>query len=201
VFKEQMTARFCRAEAKKLESRFEELLILDSDRVHLRKMKSDSSFCSWLYFAPAGKAFELQLQTKEATSTIMRVASRSSGHYGLIQIQFVDDDTAALPACRTLEIFGPDFKHYTQTAERDTIFGEIDLLHEPLGSKVNPIEVRAAISPLSSLQWDRSIVINRVTHVFCDANQKALLAYFSEVELPGAAKIKHTYYAITVVAK
>jgi hypothetical protein len=198
VFKEQMTARFCRAEAKKLESRFEELLVMNADQVHLRKMTSDASFCSWLYFAPAGEAFELQLQTKEATSTMFRVPSRSSSHYGLIQIQFDADDSAALPTFKSFALFGPDFKHYSQTAEKDTMYADIKLLHEPIGNNVNPIDLRAAIAPLS-MPWQLPKP-NQATHVFCSSHQKAVLAYFTAVEQPGAAKIKQEEFAITVVA-
>ncbi len=198
VFKEQKTASFCRKEAKKLESRFEDLLDMNSEEVHLRKMKSDATFCSWLFYAPAGKAFELQLLSKDSTSTIMRVPGRSSGHYGLIQIQFGSEDTPGIPTCRTFEVFGPSFAHYARKAEKDAMFTDINLRLSGIGKDVNPLD---AFPLNSSLMADfEYATVKQVGNVLCDSDQKALLACFSEQELPGATKIKHISFAITVDA-
>lgn len=198
VFKEQTTASFCRKEAKKLESRFENFLDMNSNEIHLRKMKSDATFCSWLFFAPAGKAFELQLLSKNSTSSMMRVPARSSGHYGLIQIQFGTEVKAGILTSQTFEVFGPGFAHYARKSEKDAMYTDINLRLSGIGNDDNPLDAFPLNSSLmANFEY---ATVRQIGKVFCDAEHKALLAYFSEQELPGAARIKHTDFAIVVVS-
>ena len=96
VIGEQRIARHCENEVKSLEKNFEAMLDPQSTTLKLCSLNPDPLFFSWLYHVPANHSVAIQIQTKasESTSTLLRIPSQPTGHYGIIDLQFNTEGTS-----------------------------------------------------------------------------------------------------------
>ena len=109
---EQRIARHCEDEVKSLEKYFEAMLDSQSTTLEFRSLNQDPLFFSWLFHAPPNHAIAIQIQTKvpgaQSTSTLLRIPSQPTGHYGIIDLQFNTEGTVP-PVIKQLEVHGPNF--------------------------------------------------------------------------------------------
>jgi hypothetical protein len=187
VFAEQRIIRVCENEVKSLEKVFETRLDPRSSTIEFRSLsRTDPQFFSWLYHAPPNKSFAIQILSKESnemsTTTLLRIPSQPTGHYGIIDIQFNSEGTSP-PLIKQLEVYGPNFLKAEQSTGKDSHFMSPRFLGLVVSDKADVFaaskeQVRSTFYYLAKQQQS-------TTHP-CRPGVPVALCYFTEQETAGA---------------
>lgn len=188
----------CQTETAKIEAQIEKEAGLRSTSIVLKKIKSDTHFCTWYYRVPANKSFRVVLYSAETTSTLLSIPKSRTDQHGLLQVQFQQEkDAKELP--RKMEVFGPDFLYGSHEAIDQTGFANILFWNRPLPDKPLPFE--KSVEQLKTRvkgPFPGFSVYNRQSSPEesaqkCAHDQPLALCYFIEQEQAGAAIRERTF--------
>ena len=181
----------CQKETAILETQIEKEAGVHSTSIVLKKIRSDTDFCSWYYRVPANKSFRVVLYSAETTSTLLSIPKSGTDQNGLLQVHFRQEkDANELP--RKLEVFGSDFLYASHEAIDQTGFAKIAFWNKPLPEESLPFEKIVEPFKPSNLgrtanfsQYPRRSKPEEATEK-CTHNQPLALCFFEEREQAGA---------------
>ena len=140
VYGLQRVARDLETVSRDVEASVNGLLLPHENEVSIMQISCDQHYSLWLFNAPPGKAVEVQLQYKSSdqisTETLMRIPSRTSSHYGTIELQFDSDTSPPMTRVRQLSVFGPDFRKAELLARDSLKFDDIRFANQVLPRQV-----------------------------------------------------------------
>jgi len=187
VFAEQRIVRVCENEVKSLEKSFEARLDPRSSTIEFRNLSYDPLFFSWLYHAPPNKSFAIQIQSKESvevsTTTLLRIPSQPTGHYGIIDLQFHTEGTTP-PLIKRLEVFGPNFLKAEKSGGKDSHFMSPRILGLALSDKTDAFTAIKERQMRNARFFYFDTQQQSTTHA-CDPGAPLALCYFTEEEAAG----------------
>ncbi len=188
----------CQKETTNLEAQIAKEAGIQSTSIVLKKIRSDTDFCTWYYRVPANKSFRVVLYSAKTTSTLLTIPKSGTDQNGLLQVHFRQEkDVNALP--RKMEVFGPEFLYGSHEAVDQTGFANIAFWNRPLPEKPLPFEKiveqlkpsirgRTVIFPQYPRQSKLEEATEECTHV-----QPLALCCFEEREQAGAIIHERTF--------
>ncbi len=188
----------CQKETANLEAQIEKEAGLQSTSIVLKKIRSDTDFCTWYYRVPANKSFRVVLYSAETTTTLLSIPKSGMDQNGLLQVHFREEkDSKELP--RKLEVFGPDFLYASHEAIDQTGFANIAFWNRPLPEKPLPFE--KIVEPLKPSNRGRTAIFPQYpmrskpeeATQKCTKNQPLALCCFEEREQAGANIRERTF--------
>lgn len=188
----------CQKETANLEAQLEKEAGLQSTSIVLKKIRSDTDFCTWYYRVPANKSFSVILYSSESTSTILTIPKSGTDQNGLLQVHFREEKVAKeLP--RKLEVFGPDFLYASYEAIDQTGFANIAFWNKPLHKEslafekiVEPLKLSNRGRTANFSQYPRRSKPDEATEK-CTHNHPLALCCFEEREQVGANIRERTF--------
>jgi len=188
----------CQKETANLEAQIEKEAGLHSTSIVLKKIRSDTNFCTWYYRIPANKSFRVVLYSAETTSTLLSIPKSGTDQNGLLQVHFQQEkDAKELP--RKTEVFGPDFLYASHEAIDQTGFANILFWNRPLPDKPIPFEkVVEQLKPRARGPFTGFSGYNRQSSPEestqkCSQSQPLALCCFVEQEQAGAPIRERTF--------
>lgn len=188
VFAEQRIVRLCENDVKSLERELETRLDTRSSTLDFRILNHDPLFFSWLYHAPPNRSFAIQLQAKDSntitTTTLLRIPSQPTSHFGIIDFQFNVDDSSP-PLIRELEVHGPDFMRAQQSSEKGSQFRSPRYLGLVVSDHSDVFKVAQEKLKRTPIYFSLDTHQQPTTHS-CQPSAPLAFCYFTEEEAAGA---------------